>query len=183
MLENSLNLTSRPASREPQVASTAAVSEHATIGPSIVIKGEISGTETLFIEGAVEGAINFPGHRVTVGRGSKVAADIDARDVVVMGSVKGNVHCGDLLDVRSESSITGGIVTQRIRIDDGAVLKGSVEVHVAGRSNGKAKDQVQSKAAVAEAAKPAVPEPAAPAGAATVAKRVPATSSLLEPVR
>ena len=104
------------------------VTEHATIGSSIVIKGEVSGTEALFIDGTVEGSIHFPDHRVTVGRPSTVKANIKARDVVVMGTVKGNIQCGDLLDVRAESNIQGEISTRRIRIDDGSFLKGSVEI-------------------------------------------------------
>jgi len=96
---------------------TGVVTEHATIGRSVVIKGEVSGNEALFIDGSVEGLIRFPKHRVTVGRGSKVTADIHAQDVVVMGSVKGNIFCSDLLDIRSESWIQGEIVTKRIRIN------------------------------------------------------------------
>ncbi len=104
------------------------VTEQATIGSSIVIKGEVSGTEAVFIDGTVEGSIHFPEHRVTIGRRSTVKANIKARDVVVMGTVKGNIQCGDLLDVRAESIIQGEIVTRRMRIDDGAILKGSVEI-------------------------------------------------------
>jgi cytoskeletal protein CcmA (bactofilin family) len=105
------------------------VTAHATIGASIVIKGEVSGTEPLFIDGKVEGSIHIPDHRVTVGRGSRVAADVRAHDVVVMGSVQGNIYPADLLDIRADSFIQGQMVAKRIRIDDGAVLKGSVEVH------------------------------------------------------
>lgn len=125
MADTPFNSTQRPGWEAPNVGSAI---EHATIGSSIVIKGEVTGSEALFIDGSVEGAINIPGHRVTVGRNSKVNADITAREVVVMGRVKGNIHCADLLDIRSESYLQGQIVTQRIRIDDGAVLKGSVEI-------------------------------------------------------
>lgn len=76
----------------------------------------------------MQGAIRFPDHCVTVGRGSHVTGDITAKDVVAMGSMKGDIVCSDLLEVHAESLIQGEIVTQRIRIDDGAVLKGSVEV-------------------------------------------------------
>ena len=109
-------------------SSVGPVVEHATIGTSIMIKGEVTGNEALFIEGTVEGTIRIPEHRVTVGKDSHVTANITAREVVVMGRVKGNIHCSDLLDIRSESNIQGEIVTRRIRIDDGAMLRGSVEI-------------------------------------------------------
>jgi cytoskeletal protein CcmA (bactofilin family) len=81
------------------------VTEHATIGASILIKGDGSGKEHLFIDGTVEGSIHFPDHRVTIGRSSKVKADIHAREVVVMGTVQGDIHCADLLDIRADSHI------------------------------------------------------------------------------
>jgi cytoskeletal protein CcmA (bactofilin family) len=114
--------------------STGLVTEAATIGASVVIKGDVSGSEPLFIDGTVEGSINFLEHRVTVGRSSRIRADIRAREVVVMGSVEGNIYCSDLLDVRADGSIKGHMITERIRIDDGACLKGTVEVHSAKRS-------------------------------------------------
>ena len=125
MADSSSNIPQRPGWNTANVGPAV---EHATIGSSIVIKGEVSGSEALFVEGSVEGSINIPGHRVTVGRNSTVKADISAKEVVVMGTVKGNIHCADLLDIRAESHLQGQIVTQRIRIDDGAVLRGSVEI-------------------------------------------------------
>ena len=126
MADSTSNTPQRAGWNSPNVGP---VVEHATIGSSIVIKGEVSGSEALFVDGTVEGMIRIPDHRVTVGRDSKLKADIEARDVVVMGAVKGNIHCADLLDIRGESNIQGKIVTRRIRIDDGAVLRGSVEIH------------------------------------------------------
>ena len=72
---------------------------------------------------------------MTVGRSSRIRADIRAREVVVMGSVEGNIYCSDLLDVRADGSIKGHMITERIRIDDGASLKGTVEVHSAKRNS------------------------------------------------
>ncbi len=126
MAENLSNTGYRP--NDWGTPSAGAVTEQATIGASIVIKGEVSGSEPLFINGTVEGLVHCPEHRVTIGRNSTVKADIQAREVAVMGSVKGNIHCSDLVDLRAESNIQGEIVTRRIRIDDGAVLKGSVEI-------------------------------------------------------
>lgn len=171
------------------------VTEHATIGSSIVIKGEVSGQEALFIDGTVHGAIHFPEHRVTVGRRSRVEANIRAREVVVMGSVKGNIHCGDLLDVRAESHIQGEIVTRRVRIDDGAILKGSVEIErldKSARHPDTEKEKENVSAAKAEAIAPPPPPPAEPAKpepskaevlVETVARRVAGSSVLWKPMR
>jgi cytoskeletal protein CcmA (bactofilin family) len=120
--------------RAEKAAPGALMTEHATIGASVVIQGDVSGNEPLFIDGTVEGSIHFPDHRVTLGRSSRIRADIRAREVVVMGAVDGNIYCSDLLDVRSDGSITGQMIAERIRIDDGATLKGNIEVHSAKRS-------------------------------------------------
>ncbi len=105
--------------------------EQATIGRSLVIKGEVSGSESLYIDGRIEGTINFADNRVTIGRNGSVAANISAREVVIMGKVQGNIQCTDRVDIRSEGSLTGDVVTQRISVEDGALLKGSVQVRAA----------------------------------------------------
>ena len=102
--------------------------EQATIGRSLVIKGEISGSESLYVDGRIEGTISFKEHRVTVGRNGAVAANIVARDVVIMGKVTGNIECSDRVDIRSEGSLTGDIVSRRISVEDGALLRGSVQL-------------------------------------------------------
>ena len=83
-------------------------------------------------------------HRVTIGRNGQVAANIAAREVVIMGKVQGNIQCTDRLDIRSEGMVTGDVVTPRISVEDGAVLKGSVQVKSA---DGKvdSKHQAQQK--------------------------------------
>jgi cytoskeletal protein CcmA (bactofilin family) len=134
------------------------VTEHATIGSSIVIKGKVSGQEPLFINGTVQGEIHFPEHRVTVGRDSRIEANIQAREVVVMGSVKGNIHCGDLMDVRSESNIQGEIIARRVCIGDGAVLKGSVEIERSDK-NKLPVDKENVSAAKAESSVSVAPPP------------------------
>ncbi|MFY9559052.1 MAG: polymer-forming cytoskeletal protein [Terriglobales bacterium] len=102
--------------------------EQATIGRTLVIKGEVSGSESLFIDGRVEGTISFPESRVTVGRNGNVAANVHAKELVIMGKVHGNVECADRLDIRSEGSLTGDVITHRISVEEGAILKGGVEV-------------------------------------------------------
>ena len=120
--------------------------EQATIGRSVVIKGEVSGTESLYIDGRIEGTVNFAEHRVTIGRNGSVAANISAREVVILGNVQGNIQCTDRLDIRSEGSLTGDVVTQRISVEDGAVLKGSVQVRAVEHKHDKSQPQKQAQA-------------------------------------
>ena len=113
---------------------TAAVpsGEQATIGKSLIVKGEVSGSESLYIDGKVEGAINLPGNRVTVGRNGQVAANITAREVVVLGKVRGNIQASDRVDIRSEGSLTGDVAAARISIEDGAYFKGGIDIRKPG---------------------------------------------------
>ena len=115
-------------------AGTAAPStgEQATIGKSLVVKGEVTGSESLYIDGKVEGAINLPGNRVTVGRNGQVAANIVAREVVVLGKVRGNCQASDRVDIRSEGSLTGDVIAARISIEDGAFFKGGIDIRKPG---------------------------------------------------
>jgi cytoskeletal protein CcmA (bactofilin family) len=113
-------------------AGAVAAGEQATIGKSLVIKGEVSGSESLYIDGKIEGAINLPGNRVTVGRNGQVAANIMAREVVVLGKVRGNVHASDRVDIRSEGSLTGDVIAARISIEDGAFFKGGIDIRKPG---------------------------------------------------
>ena len=108
--------------------------EQATIGKSLVVKGEVSGSEPLYIDGKVEGTINLPGNRVTVGRNGQVAANIIAREVVVLGKVRGNVHASDRVDIRSEGSLTGDVAAARISIEDGAYFKGGIDIRKPGET-------------------------------------------------
>ena len=124
---------SRPAASAPAgLASAPASGEQATIGKSLVIKGEVSGSESLYIDGKIEGAINLPGNRVTIGRNGQVAANIMAREVVVLGKVRGNVHASDRIDIRSEGSLTGDVIAARISIEDGAFFKGGIDIRKPG---------------------------------------------------
>jgi cytoskeletal protein CcmA (bactofilin family) len=113
--------------------------EQATVGRSVVIKGDISGAEPLYIDGQVEGTITLADHRVTIGRYGSVTANINAKEVVIMGKVTGNIECSDRLDIRGEGTLTGDVVTQRISVEDGAVMTGKVQVRAAERANDKPK--------------------------------------------
>ncbi len=136
-----------PAPAAPSTAS--ATGEQATIGKSLVVKGELTGSESLYIDGKVEGAINLPGNRVTVGRNGQVAANIVAREVVVLGKVRGNCQASDRVDIRSEGSLTGDVIAARISIEDGAFFKGGIDIRKPGSVDGKT-----------EPAKTTTPEPA-----------------------
>jgi cytoskeletal protein CcmA (bactofilin family) len=119
--------------------------DQATIGRTLVIKGEISGSEALYIDGRVEGKITMPESRVTIGRNGKVDASIAAREVVVMGKVNGNIECSDRVDIRSEGAVNGDISTVRISVEDGAALKGGITVHSEPKHQSHSQSQPQSK--------------------------------------
>ena len=118
-------------------AAAAVTGEQATIGKSLVVKGEVSGSESLYIDGKVEGAINLPGNRVTVGRNGQVAANIMAREIVVLGKVRGNCQASDRVDIRSEGSLTGDVIAARISIEDGAFFKGGIDIRKPGAGDAK----------------------------------------------
>jgi len=130
-----------PASAAATRAAVVSSAEQATIGKSLVIKGEVTGSESLYIDGRVEGSINLAGNRVTVGRNGVVAANINAREIVVLGKVRGNLVASDRVDIRSEGSLTGDVVAQRISIEDGAFFKGGIDIRKPGqKTNGDAKE-------------------------------------------
>jgi cytoskeletal protein CcmA (bactofilin family) len=127
------NTTSEPV-RTSGGASSAASGDQATIGKSLVIKGEVTGSESLYIDGRVEGSINLQGNRVTIGRNGQVAANITAREIVVLGKVRGNLNASDRVDIRNEGSLTGDVVAQRISIEDGAFFKGGIDIRKPGQA-------------------------------------------------
>ncbi len=121
-----------PATRTATPAVPAATGEQATIGKSLMIKGEVTGSESLYIDGRIEGTITLPGNRVTVGRNGQVAANISAREIVVLGKVRGNCQASDRVDIRSEGSLTGDVIAARISIEDGAFFKGGIDIRKPG---------------------------------------------------
>ena len=137
---------SEPMAPRPVAAATTA--DQATIGKSLVIKGEVTGSESLYIDGRVEGSINLAGNRVTVGRNGVVSANINAREIVVLGKVRGNLTASDRVDIRSDGSLTGDVVAARISIEDGAFFKGGIDIRKAGQKpNGEeAKPSVSTSA-------------------------------------
>ena len=138
---------SEPAPAPRPVATTTA--DQATIGKSLVIKGEVTGSESLYIDGRVEGSINLSGNRVTVGRNGVVSANINAREIVVLGKVRGNLTASDRVDIRSDGSLTGDVVAARISIEDGAFFKGGIDIRKAGQKANGEEVKVQAETATA----------------------------------
>lgn len=103
-------------------------SEVATIGKSVVVKGELSGNEDLVIDGDIEGSITLRGQTLTVGPNGRVRANIEARNVILHGRVDGDIHATDRVDLRKSASLSGNISTARISIEDGAFFKGGIDI-------------------------------------------------------
>jgi cytoskeletal protein CcmA (bactofilin family) len=109
-------------------AASPAIAYPTTIANSLQIKGEVTGSESLYIDGKVEGSITLPNSRVTVSREAQVSANISAREVVILGRVRGNIFASNRVDIRSEASLTGDVTARRITIGDGAFFKGNIYV-------------------------------------------------------
>jgi len=128
---------------------------NAVLGKSVIVKGQILSREDLTIDGEVEGTIEMQEHRLTIGPNGKVRASVKAREVVVLGTLHGNVETGDRIDIRKEAKLVGDIRTARIVIEDGAYFKGNVDI---------VRAEVGRPAAAAPAVNPATaPRPQAPA--------------------
>ncbi|MBV9768443.1 MAG: polymer-forming cytoskeletal protein [Bryobacterales bacterium] len=113
-----------------------ATSHHATeasrgpaiIGKSVMIKGQIFSREDLTIDGEIDGSVELHEHRLTVGPNGKLQAGVKAREVVVLGTIHGNVEASDKIDIRKDAKLVGDIKTARIVIEDGAYFKGSIDI-------------------------------------------------------
>ena len=114
------------------------------IGKSVVIKGELNGSEDLTIEGHVEGTIQLRDHVLTIGPNGRIKAQVFAKSVIVLGEVHGNVTASDKVDIRDNGSVEGDLVAPRIAIAEGAHFKGTVDMQ---RKSGA--PQAQAKPAVA----------------------------------
>lgn len=103
--------------------------EFAHIGKSVAIKGELSGSEDLYIDGQVEGSIELQGSSLTVGPNGQVRANVNAKVVIIHGKLEGNIRASDRAELRKSALTVGDIATQRIAIEDGAYFKGKIEIH------------------------------------------------------
>ena len=120
------------------------------IGKSVVIKGELNGSEDLTIEGHVEGTIQLRDHVLTIGPNGRIKAQVFAKSVIVLGEVTGNVTASDKVDIRDNGSVDGDIISPRVAIAEGAHFRGSVDMQRAGQK------------AQAQQAKPNQPQPGQP---------------------
>jgi cytoskeletal protein CcmA (bactofilin family) len=108
--------------------SNAAARSLSCLGASLEIKGKISGDEDLQIDGKVEGSVALNGQRLTVGRTGKLNSEVWARELVVYGTLTGNIHASDRVEIKKDGSVTGDITTARISVEDGAYFKGRIEI-------------------------------------------------------
>jgi cytoskeletal protein CcmA (bactofilin family) len=131
------------------------------IGKSVVIRGDISGNEDLYIDGDIEGTVTLTESRLTIGPNARVRADITVRDVIVFGQLSGNVHATGRVDLRQSGSVSGDIFAGRLSIEESAVLKGRVELKasVEGKQASEANSTATSEAIVTET--PLFPQPQA----------------------
>lgn len=119
--------------------------EASTISAGLKIKGEITGTSDLTVDGETQGKIRLTNGRVTVGQNGRVTADIDAREIVVNGTVQGNLKATESVRLGASGQVEGSILTPRIGIDDGARLRGNVEMVKPGETpNAERREQAQS---------------------------------------
>ena len=113
---------------EPPRAEAPRSVDIATIGKSVIVRGELSGSEDLYVDGEVEGSISLRGQSLTIGPNGRVRANLEARNVIVHGRVDGNVTASDRVDLRKSASLTGDVSTARVAIEDGAYFKGTIDI-------------------------------------------------------
>lgn len=159
--------TPSPAAEAARPQPTSGVDTHrgleksVNIGKSVIIKGELNGSEDLTIEGAVEGKIELRQNVLTIGPNGKIKAQVFAKSVVILGEVTGNVTASEKVDIRDNGSVDGDIAAPRVAIAEGAHFRGSIDMQRPGGASGggtKAESKPEAKAAPAPAA-PATPTP------------------------
>jgi cytoskeletal protein CcmA (bactofilin family) len=128
----------------------------ASIGKSVIVKGQLFSREDLFIDGEIEGSVELQEHRLTIGPNGKLLAGVKAREIVVLGTIHGNVEAGEKIEIRKDAKLVGDIKTVRIVIEDGAFFKGSIDIVRAEPKPVKP----AAAAAVTAAAAPAMSAPA-----------------------
>src|SRR5262250_551940 len=155
--------TPQPAAPAPQAYSSRSETSHhmerdiVNIGKSVVIKGELNGSEDLTVEGHVEGRIELKDHVLTIGPNGKIKAQVFAKAVIVLGEVNGNVTASEKVDIRDGGSVDGDIIAPRVAIAEGAHFRGSVDMQRKGgqpQPQAKSSKQAAQPASVAPAAQP-----------------------------
>jgi cytoskeletal protein CcmA (bactofilin family) len=147
---------------EPETTAPRAGS--AALGKNVTVKGQIFAREDLTIDGEVEGTVECQEHRLTIGPNARVQAGLKAREIIIHGSIQGNVDASDKIDIKKEAKLVGDIKTSRIVIEDGAYFKGSIDISKATPAKGPHQAGAPPQTASQPAATPAsVPASAAPA--------------------
>lgn len=153
--------TSAPTAPQPESRRQQMEGDVVNIGKSVVIKGELNGSEDLTIEGHVEGKIELKDHVLTIGPNGKIKAAVFAKSVIVLGEVNGNVNASEKVDIRDGGSVDGDIVSPRVAIAEGAHFRGSVDMQ---RKGGQPEKGAQAGQGAQQAQKPAgQPQQAQPA--------------------
>jgi len=138
-----------PSSNQPRAMETSRMDTYradvAHIGKSVIIKGELSGSEDLYLDGEVEGNIDLRNYNLIIGPNGRVRAHVLAKDVVIHGKVDGNVTGVDKVELKKSALVNGDINTQRIVIEDGAFFKGAIDIH-------KGEPKIESARPAAQAA-------------------------------
>ena len=129
------------------------VSNSSTIGESIIVKGDVSGSEDISVSGTVEGSISLPSNHVIVNSSGRVAANIKAKTIEVSGIVEGDLAGGDVVKINASGKMKGNIIAPRIVLQDGAKFKGMIDMEVSGGQGQQQKTPAVSK----PAQKPAIP--------------------------
>ena len=113
---------------EPEPLTPSRSSGSAALGKNVTVKGQIFAREDLTIDGEVEGTVECHEHRLTIGPNARVQAGLKAREIIIQGSIQGNVDATDKIDIKKEAKLVGDIKTSRIVIEDGAYFKGSIDI-------------------------------------------------------
>jgi cytoskeletal protein CcmA (bactofilin family) len=150
---------SQPASAASQPDIRRIERDMVNIGKSVVIKGELNGSEDLTIEGHVEGKIELKDHVLTIGPNGKIKAQVFAKAVIVLGEVNGNVTATEKVDIRDGGSVDGDIISPRVAIAEGAHFRGSVDMQRKGGQPAAAAPQQKSTSTPQPAATQAQPQP------------------------
>ena len=134
--------------------------DNVNIGKSVVIKGELNGSEDLTIEGQVEGTIQLRDHVLTIGPNGKIKAQVFAKSVIILGEVTGNVTATEKVDLRDNGSVDGDIAAPRVAIAEGAHFRGSIDMQRGAKGEAKPAQPAASAAQPAASTAPAPPQPA-----------------------
>jgi cytoskeletal protein CcmA (bactofilin family) len=124
---NTMSSPTRTFDPEP-LASAPRPGGSAALGKNVTVKGQIFAREDLTIDGEVEGTVECHEHRLTIGPNARVQAGLKAREIIIQGSIQGNVDATDKIDIKKEAKLVGDIKTSRIVIEDGAYFKGSIDI-------------------------------------------------------